>query len=310
MLDQPAWFTPKELSDHARKPADQGGLGIDDWFAAQRPILTWLGQEFNVRGHAKVVFRRRPAENLVIVGSDNAVRYGAVAAALTGIAIAHAPSSVHFAILDRSIEDSEWGNALADVVSRVLVPAGFEVEYHREEARIDETLQFCVQEIERRRRLSESARGAEPDLIVAMTELDTVDVYRRRSDGFGLTDSASGELLRRVCSDGSAFGIHLILSFDSMSTLTSVLDDKRGLSQFKHRVAFQMSEDDSFRFCRKRDASRLQPDGPLPVCALYIDAEKDRLLRFKPYSIKTMPGTALFVDQLNKIGDALANRRR
>ncbi len=57
-------LTPAAMEVHARRPEAEGGFGLDSWFAAEQPLISWMGQEFNVRGHAHLVLRRRPSEHL------------------------------------------------------------------------------------------------------------------------------------------------------------------------------------------------------------------------------------------------------
>ena len=79
--------------------------------------------------------------------------------------------------------------------------------------------------------------------------------------------------------------------------------ERRGLLNFRHRVALQMSEDESLTFVRSRKAAQLQSEGPSPVAALYLDVENDQTLRFKPYSIES---TIDFNKQLEQIGQTIS----
>jgi DNA segregation ATPase FtsK/SpoIIIE, S-DNA-T family len=107
--------------------------------------------------------------------------------------------------------------------------------------------------------------------------------------------------------EGSRFGIHLILSFSSLRSCLNVIDERRDLVNFRHRVALQMSEDESFTFVRNRTASRLQLDGNKPIAALYLDVENDRAVRFKPYSTDS---TISLDEQLHQITTALSHWRK
>lgn len=93
--------------------------------------------------------------------------------------------------------------------------------------------------------------------------------------------------------------------------MVNVVDERRGLHNFRHRVALQMSEDDSHTFARNRKASQLQLEGAMPVCALYVDVENDAAVRFKPYSID--PSAAAqpesLLDQVRAVGERLSKRR-
>jgi S-DNA-T family DNA segregation ATPase FtsK/SpoIIIE len=93
--------------------------------------------------------------------------------------------------------------------------------------------------------------------------------------------------------------------------MSNVVDERRGLINFRHRVALQMSEDDSHTLTRGRKASQLQLEGPTPVCALYVDVENDSVVRFKPYSSdpSLVAQNESLIDQIGIIGEQLSNRR-
>jgi DNA segregation ATPase FtsK/SpoIIIE, S-DNA-T family len=149
-------------------------------------------------------------------------------------------------------------------------------------------IESLITEIERRTNLEDDERIAEPSIFVVMTELDQVDDIRRQNDSYGMVDSPLGEKFRRLYVDGSRLGLHLILSFSGLRAMLNVIDDRRDLINFRHRVGLQMSEDESFTFVRNRLASRLQLDGNKPISALYLDVESDRTVRFKPYSTESI----------------------
>jgi S-DNA-T family DNA segregation ATPase FtsK/SpoIIIE len=93
--------------------------------------------------------------------------------------------------------------------------------------------------------------------------------------------------------------------------MINVIDERRGLVNFRHRVALQMSEDDSHTLTRGRKASQLQHEGPTPVCGLYVDVENDASVRFKPYSSDpaVVAQNEELVDQVRMIGEMLSKRR-
>ena len=281
-LRQPSWLMPRDLALQARLPSHQGGLNVSDWYEVQRPLLMWLGQEFNVRGQAHLVLRRRASEHAVVVGGDNGVRYGMLSAMVASLAVMTSPDLLRIIVRDKSIPDAEWGCVLETTCESVLRPAGFAVDYARQEESFEDALRGLISEIELRRKMREDERLAQPAIVTFITELENIDAFRRRTDQLVFTESPAGELLRKVYMEGGPFGVHLVLSSEAVGTLLSVLDEKRGLTNFRHRVALQMSEDDSFRFVRSRKASQLQSAAnQRPVVGLYVDLEKDSALRFQ-----------------------------
>ncbi len=307
------WMTADELAEFARQPIETGGLGIIDWFAEEHPRAVWIGQQFNVRGQAMIVFRRRVAENAMIIGGLNAARYGMLAAIVTTIAANVEPASSRFAVFDRSIAGSQWNGLLQSVIESILVPTGFSIQFSKEAAKAESFLVNLVSELDRRKAMPEENLVREPSTFAIMTELDTIETLRRKPDEYGgLMSSPSGEALRRLYTEGPPLGMHLILSFSGVRPMAYVVDERRGLINFRHRVALQMSEDDSHTFTRSRKAAQLQLDGPTPVCALYADVENDSTVRFKPYS--SDPSLAaqneFLIDQIRIIGETLSSRRK
>jgi len=321
LLDNPAlrhlynrnnWPSQSEMEQFARSDAVEGGLGVVDWFYAEHPYVMWMGQEFNVRGQARLVVRRRIGENVVVLGSNNPTRYGMLAGMLAGLTLNASPKDLRFVILDRSITGAQWNGVLESVFENVLLPGGFQAEFSRSASQAEVFLNELVNELDRRRSLDEDQVHSQSAIFALFTDLDNIEAMRRKMDTYGgMADSSLGEKLRRLYMEGPALGIHVILSFAGMRALASVMDDRRGLHSFRHRVAFQMSEDESFSFTSGRRAAQLQDDGPTPVCALYVDLESDRSVRFKPYTCDaglTNPGDAI-LEQLPKVGQTLKNRR-
>jgi S-DNA-T family DNA segregation ATPase FtsK/SpoIIIE len=223
------------------------------------------------------------------------------------------PRYTQFAILDRSISGSRWNGVLQSVAENLCRPAGFNCHLETRSNQAEPFLQNLIGELNRRKELPEEALIAEPSVFITMTELDTVEVVRRKPDTYGgLSSSPAGDLLRQLYLEGPPLGLHLILSFSGVRAMTNVIDERRGLVNFRHRVALQMSEDDSHTLTRSRKASQLQLEGPSPICALYVDVENDAAIRFKPYSVDgaaVVQGEEL-ADQIAAIGQSLSTRRK
>ena len=308
LLQAPAWPASQQLETYARKPSQEGGLDIADWFAAEHPRIMWLGQEFNVRGQASCIIRRRTSENLLIVGAANAPRYGMLAALLASLAVSGNPRDTQFVVIDRCIPGTQWSDTLSTLCETVLRPAGFSTYFTNDNNTIDTVLDDLLVELAHRQQLSEEKLITLPSVFALMTELDRVERLRRKTDAYGLTDSTSGEKLRRLLIEGPTVGLHLLLSFSGVRPLTYVLDERNSLINFRHRVALQMSEDESFTFIRGRKAAQLQAEGPTPVSALYLDMESDKTVRFKPYSIDKGTAQEALTDQLQRVGKILTQR--
>ena len=244
-----------------------------------------------------------------MIGAANAPRYGMLAALLTTLALSGNPKDTQFVVVDRCIPSTQWSDVLRNVCDSLLRPAGFSTFFTDATNTVDAVLDDLLVELTQRQKLSEDKLIACPSVFAMMTELERIDSLRRKSDTYGLTDSLSGEKLRRLLVEGPTVGIHLLLSFSGVRALTYVMDERSGLINFRHRVALQMSEDESFTLMRGRKAAQLQVEGPIPVCALYLDMESDKTIRFKPYSIDKGTAQDSIVEQVQRIGKILTQRR-
>jgi DNA segregation ATPase FtsK/SpoIIIE, S-DNA-T family len=312
LVQQNQWPTAKQFEGYARRPEAEGGLGIVDWFEAEHPHMLWFGQEFNVRGYARAIMRRRISEHMLVVGSANTARYGILVAMLASLCASGNPARTQFIIIDRSIPSTQWSMALRTAYETLLLPAGFKAHFTNESNTTATIIDELLVNLAHRRQLGEEKATALPSVFVMMTELDRVEQLRRQADSYGMMDSPAGEKLRQLLIEGPNFGIHLILSFSGVRPMTHVLDERNALSIFRHRIALQMSEDESFTLVRSRRAAQLQIEGQTPVCALYLDMENDRSVRFKPYTTDTNPAMQQesVVDQVQRVGRVLAQRRK
>ena len=283
---QTDWSTPDELEEYARQPVEEGGLGVEDWLAGERPVLGLLGQEFNVRGFAKVVLRRRATENLVVVGAHNPTRVGLLAAFATSMAAAHSPDGVQYQVADRSVARSPWSKVLTGDVADFFAMTGHHVTAARNDADAVRALEQLANEVNRRKALNEEERDDAPSVVAIFNDLDRLGAVCRVPDEFGSHDSELGSALTNVLIQGPALGVHVVLSCSSVGTLTTIVSDQVLARHFRHRVAFQMSEDDAFSLVRNSAPSRLQHGGPRPVSALYLDLQNQRQVTFKPYSVE------------------------
>ncbi len=311
LLTGDTWPEAGVLEELARRPITEGGLGVVDWFAAESPVLGFAGQEFTVRGQARIVLRRRGAENAAVVGGNNAARYGILAGLLAGLATTGGPGRLGFRIADHSVPGSDWHVILATAVEKLLEPVGYEANIVRDDSGTLAQLEELLAECERREALAPADRAAQPAIIWVISDLDRSEAYRKESDVYGLTESENGRRARELFTKGPALGLHTIASFDGVRSLLTVIDDRLGLGQFRHRVALQMSEDDAFLFTRGRAAAQLQSHGDTPVAALYLDSERERLVRFKPYTVETQASSlhGSLAEQFAVIGARLSQRK-
>jgi S-DNA-T family DNA segregation ATPase FtsK/SpoIIIE len=314
LLDFGHYPTTQELETAARKAKFAGGLDITDWFLGEKPYVAWLGQEYSVRGQSRLIFRRRTGENALIIGATNPVRYGMLCSLIASLCVNAPPSQTRFAIVDRSNNAAQWGSALQAVYDRLLIPAGFGTVFSRDGKNLNEILDGLIAAMDHRRTLPEDVLMNEPSLFAIFTDLDTLELVRRKPSSYGaMANTPDGDKLTRLYTEGAPLGIHVILSFAGVRSMATIVDERRALFNFRHRVALQMSDDDSHTFIRSRKAATLQLDGGTPISAVYLDTEYDRVTRFKPYTTEPVASTSVHSDtlleQLDRIGKHLASRQ-
>lgn len=278
------WLDSHRIEALARAEQPAGGFGVRDWLAAERPIALFLGQEFNVRGHANVVLRRRRTEHLAVVGEHHETRIAVLAAAMVSAALEEHPTNLQIWTNDRSVDRAAWSDVLASTNGH-LASLGVDARIGRRNEECTSLLHAARVELDRREKLSEDEQSEAPTLLIVLNEPDRVQALHRTSDDYGSLESDLGRTLRSLLSRGSAVGIHVIVSVASLGLLRSVLSDKAVQDDIRHRVVMQMPEDDSFVLVRSSAASKLQADGNRPLAALAFDTHRQEAVRFKPYSI-------------------------
>lgn len=298
LLERPARPTAAELETLARREARDGGLGKEAWLAAERPLALWLGQEFNVHGHAVLALRRGLHQNALLIGSDAPARYGMLAGALSGLPALHGPQDVRLIIVDGAIPHMPGHGALAAVADGLLRPLGYDVTLHGEAARAVTVLQELATELAARKD-SGAAMAGQPSLLVVMTDLDrAVELARdpsRREAG------TPYELFRQILREGPSCGIHLLLSLSSIHLLGQFLDERRDLQQFTHRIALQMSDADSRAFVGNGAAARLSAIGSGKAALLLSMTEGlERASWFKPYDMIDPAALSAQADELRR----------
>jgi DNA segregation ATPase FtsK/SpoIIIE, S-DNA-T family len=288
------WPDVARMEAFARGERD--GLGVADWLAAERPVAFFLGQEFNVRGHAAVVLRRRRAEHLLVA------------------ALVEAPVNLAVWVNDRSVERTPWSSALASAVD-TLSSLGYVNRFGRSGEDAANLINDATVETQRRAGLSEAVVREEPTILLVLNEPDRVTSLQRTPDDIGRSESLVGAQLGHVLALGPSLGIHVLLAASSVGLLRSVLADRVVQAEFRHRVVLQMPEDDSFGLVRSAAAARLQAEGPRPIAALVYDHQQQRATRFKPYCLwseadGTSPsnGDSTLLRQVTTVARQLAGR--
>ncbi len=280
----PAAPTPEALERFVKRPVLEGGAGLAEWYAAEQPRIAWLGQEFNVRGHTALVLKRKPGDNIAIVGNNPNARHGLLLSVLSSVAMNLDPRQTRFVLIDRTPRGSPWAKVASAWNEQLAVPLGLNCTLATEPAASEVLLQELETELDARRALDDLARAERPAILLALLDADRFEALARKADAYGAAqDSPASTRLRRLYTEGPAAGIHVLVSVGSGRALGGLIDLRRGLVNFRYRLVLQVSDDESFDLTGKRTAALLQAEGEVPVCALLCDAETGAAVRFKPH---------------------------
>ena len=223
LLAVPDWLSPKEMETYAHNSERQGGLADAEWLATECPRVAWLGQEFNVHGQAKIIFRRRSAQNALLLGEANQPRYGMLAAMLVGLCVSGSANNTQCVVLDNSIEGTSWSHVLSWTCDRL--PASFLRGHTKTASLLEDHLTNLEQELKRRQRLKGEQLVQEPSIFLFLTEADRVPELRRELDAYGSSYSEPGQQLLDLLTQGPELGVHTILSFTSIKKMEMVFEN-------------------------------------------------------------------------------------
>jgi DNA segregation ATPase FtsK/SpoIIIE, S-DNA-T family len=310
------WLTAQEMEVYAHDALRNGGLADTEWYAAEAPHVTWLGQEFNVHGHVSVIFRHRSSQNLMLLGEANAPRYGMLAALIAGLSSSGNPHTTKFIIMDNALSGTPWSETL--LTTCALLPEELFLLGTKNANLLDACFQEAYQELVKRQQLSGEELVNEASIFLVMTELDMLEELRRKDGPYGegpyggaSKPSLKKDILLRLITEGPEKGIHLILSFTSLRKMNAVLET-RHLEHFQYRVGLKMPVNDflKFGFVQSRNVVELQKAAAEPVCALYINMENSENVLFKAYSLSSAAeekGHSIMQD-IDAIAQLLAKR--
>ncbi len=254
LLAEPAWRAPAEIEELARRSARADGFGEEHWLAAEHPRAFFLGRQFAVRGDEILALRRSIHENALLIGTQSVPRMGMLVGGLISSAALHRPGSVTLRLLDAVPPGAPGSGALQAVTAGLLAPLGIDATVETDPERAPDLVAALADEVADRR-----AGGAldRPSLVAVLTDLD-------RSGGMFRDPSGRGgiyEKFRAVLKDGPQVGVHVLLSLSSIRLFGQILDERRDLQYFNHRISLQTSDADSRMLLSSAAASDLAKIG-------------------------------------------------
>jgi S-DNA-T family DNA segregation ATPase FtsK/SpoIIIE len=266
--------------EFANRPEHMQGLGEPEWYPVEKPACFWLGREMSIHGQARVILRRRPNENLLIVGDSNEARSGILSYLISQLPLNHAEEDFQLYFLERAIKGSPWHGIMNNAIE-TCIKGG--VHYHEKFDGFEENLIQIKAEFDKRKLMPEESILSQPSIYIVINEAQRASEIQKQAGRYGVKEHGDvGEIMANLLENGSEYGIHLIISFDNVRVMNKVFE-RSDIELFKHKIALQMSEDDSFALIKTRHASLLQRSVKVPIYALYANQSQNQPTKFKPY---------------------------
>ncbi len=239
------------------------------------PPCAWLGAPNAIKGPTEIQFPRQNGRNLLLVGQRQESVLGILTSCILSLAAELSPQMARFHILHTSPPDSrecQTFDLLASTLPHSVSSAG--------PADCGSILDQLGAELHSR---SASPQNDAPRIFVLLHDLHRNRKLRYDEDAaFSFSSDAPrnpGLILDELLAQGSAVGIHILASLDSLNSVQRFFN-RKSLSEFEMRVLFQMSPNDSTSLI----------DSPLAASlglhrALLAHEQQGILETFRPYAL-------------------------
>ncbi len=235
----------------------------------------WLGAPNSIKGPTEAVFHRQSGNHLLIVGQRDEAALNMLGLSVKALAAQYPAGSAKFYFIHSAppgSQDAEFIEMLA-----ASIPHGFvEVKTPEVPGVIDELATEM-----KARSSGETQADQAPALFVFIHGVHRLKKLRQEDDfRFGSSDDQAdtGSQFNEIINEGSALGIHLILTIDTYNNVNRSLN-RKALSEFEMRIVFQMSANDSSSLIDTPAASNLGLHR-----AIFYNEQAGTTETFRPYA--------------------------
>jgi hypothetical protein len=253
----------------------------------------WLGAPNSIKGPTEAVFQRQSGNHLLIVGQRDEAALNMLAISLLALAAQHPPGSAKFVL----IQSTTPGSPDAELLDRIVAAVPHPVTVSRG-PEIPQIMAELATELKAR-----SSGEAPPDAPATFVFIHGLHRFKklRQEDDFSFSMSGDeaaanpGALFAELMTEGSSYGIHVLVSIDTLNNVNRSMS-RKALSEFEMRVVFQMSANDSASLIDSPKASNLGLHR-----AIYYNEHAGTLETFRPYAA---PETAWLADAAARLARA------
>ena len=244
--------------------------------SSQPPISArvWLGAPNSIKGPTEAVFHRQSGSNLLIVGQRDDAALTMLAASLIALAAQYPPGTARFLFAHQSTP----GSADANLIQQTLSACAHDVTPVSSQ-NVAEVIHDLASELKHRTEGS----GGETETFLLIHGLHRFRKLRAEDEfDFSIADPDAapkpGAEFAELIHEGSAHGIHILASIDTLNSVNRFLN-RKALSEFEMRVVFQMSANDSASLIDSPKAGNLGLHR-----ALFHNEQAGTLETFRPYA--------------------------
>ena len=159
-----------------------------------------------MRGHTSLVLKRKPGDNVVLVGNNPNARHGLLLSVISSVALNLGQRDTRFALIDRTHAGFPVGEEVAATwQEQFAVPAGVDCRLVTEPAATRACCAKLATELDARRAPRSRARAERPAIFLALLDADRLESLARKPDAYGAAqESPAGALLAPPMYRGSA----------------------------------------------------------------------------------------------------------
>ena len=265
-------------------------LALSAWKSLPAPVF-WLGQPLRIADDLSISLEPHQGTNVLILGSDELVAMRLLLSAILGLGLTISPKNARFLFVGTLDPQQSTGRAF----NAVQTQTAYDFQICARNAAID-AFNDLTKELDNRL-MQLPARPGETIFFIVAALHRWLEV--RGPNAY--TPHPAGEQLARLCQLGPQVAIHTIIWSDRLNTLGSIVGNGSMydiLAQFGHRIALQMSSDESVNFLGGPHAAKLGSE------RAYYRSEQwpsDVLDKFKPYALPAVTDLSKIVSRINDI---------
>jgi hypothetical protein len=250
----------------------------------------WFGAPNSIKGPTEATFQRQSGNHLLMVGQREEAALSMLGISMLSLAAQYPLGSVRFVL----IQSTTPGSQDAEMLDRIVAANPHPVTVSRG-PEIPQIMSDLAAEL-KARSTGEAPHDA-PAIFVLIHGLHRFKKLRQEDDfSFSMSSDDSspnpGASFAEIITEGSSYGIHLLVSIDTLNNVNRSMS-RKALTEFEMRVVFQMSANDSASLIDSPKASNLGLHR-----ALYYNEQAGTLETFRPYAA---PDAAWIADAATKL---------